>query len=127
MSAAVIICYFLYFAGSGLFAFFSNDGLMNMYWSLDHSLAGLLLDNLTFWSGSYRPLGAIFYHSIYQLAGFHPLAFHLICFALLLTNLYLVHRLAMALSHSREVALLTTLIFAYHPNFSDLYFNGGTI
>src|SRR4051812_28947542 len=116
--AACIALYFLKFAGGGLFAFFTADDLMNMYWSMDHSLPGLLRDNVTFWSGSYRPLGTFFYHATYVLAGFHPLAFHITCFLLLLLNLYIVFRLAIAISFSREIALLTVLVFAYHPNFS---------
>jgi len=125
--AILIVGYFLQFAGPGLFVYFSADDLMNLYWSLDHSLLQLLRDNLTFWSGSYRPLGAIFYHVTYTLAGFHPFAFHFVCFALLLLNLYLMYRLAMALSCSSEAALLAVLLFAYHPNFSDLYYSAGTI
>ena len=126
-SAVIIVGYFLQFAGRGVVAYFGTDDLMNMYWSMDHSFAGLLRDNLTFWSGSYRPLGAIFYRTTYALAGFHPLAFHLGCFALLLLNLYLVYKLAIAVTHASETALLAALIFAYHPNFAELYFNAGTI
>ena len=127
LCAIGILWYFLRFAGAGVSAFFSTDDLMNLSGYLETPFGDLLRANFTFWSGAYRPLGGIFYRSVFALAGFQPVVFHLICFALLLLNMYLVFRIAVALAGSHEIALLTTLIFAYHPNLSDLYFSVGTI
>ena len=88
MCAACIACYFLAFTHSALFGYFSADDLMNMYWSMDDSFPGLLRANVTFWSGSYRPLGAVFYRTMHAMAGFHPFPFHLTC----MLNLYLAYR-----------------------------------
>jgi hypothetical protein len=122
-----LVLYFFWFAGGGVRARFTGDDLSNLAVHLTPSLAGLLARNLAYWSSAYRPMGGIVYVAIYRLAGFHPLPFRIVCFALLLGNLWLLYRVALRLTGGRDAALLTTLLGAYHAWLVDLYFSTGTI
>jgi len=68
-------CWLLLFAHQGLWAPFSGDDLMNLHGYLTRSPASLLSDNLRYWSTAYRPLGGLFYVTLYRVFGFNPLPF----------------------------------------------------
>lgn len=125
--ALFLVAYFFWFAGGGLRARFTGDDLMNLNFHLTPSFARLVLSNLTYWTTAYRPMGGILYVAIYRLAGFHPLPFRVVCFALLLLNLWLLYRVCLRLTERREVALLATLLVTYHAWLVDLYYSSGTI
>ena len=55
-------------------------------------------------------MGGIVYAAVYRLVGFHSMPFRLVCFALLLANLWLFYRVCLRLTDRREVALLATLL-----------------
>lgn len=122
-----LIGYLFWFAGGGLWARFTGDDLMNLNFHLKPSFAGLLLSNLTYWSTAYRPLGGIVYVAIYRLLGFHSMPFRVVCFALLLGNLWLLYRVCLRLSQRREIALLAALLMSYHAWLVNLYYSTGTI
>ncbi len=127
---AFIALFFLFFARPGVWAYFTGDDLMNleaMHGLFTVPLGRVALSVFLPFSSLYRPLGGLFYRAIFAVAGFHPLAFRLACFALLLGNLFLAWRLLRMLSGSREAALLGALIFCYHGQFHALYFNTGTV
>jgi hypothetical protein len=69
-SIGLVVAYFCWYAGGGLFAHFSPDDMMNMHvhWSAgwEASLRAILF----FWTPSRRPLGALYYLPVYD-------AFHL--------------------------------------------------
>jgi hypothetical protein len=71
---------------------------------LTPSFPQLLLSNLTYWTTAYRPMGGIVYVAMYRLAGFHPMPFRVVCFALLLVNLWLLYRVCLRLTERREIA-----------------------
>ena len=48
---------------------------MNLHSYLSRSPVALILDNLRYWSTSYRPLGGLFYVALYRWFGFDPLPF----------------------------------------------------
>jgi len=100
---------------------------MNLNFHLTPSFPELLRSNLTYWSTAYRPMGGIFYVAIYRLAGLRPMPFRVLCFVLLLANLWLMYRMSLRLSARREVALLATLLVTYHAWFVNLYYSTGTI
>jgi hypothetical protein len=66
------------------------------------------------------------YRLLFDLAGVHALPFRIVCFALLLGNLYLLYRTAAAIS-TKETGLLAALIGSYNAAYIDLYYNTGTI
>jgi hypothetical protein len=130
VNAVLIVIAFgwlLLFAHNGLRAPFSGDDLMNLHGYLSRSPASLVVDNLHYWSTSYRPLGGLFYVALYRWFGFDPLPFRVVCFGLLALNLALLWRFALRLSGSREVAFLALLLAGYHAWFVDLYYSSGTV
>lgn len=125
--AFFLVAYFFWFAGGGLWGRFTGDDLMNLNFHLTPTFPQLLLSNLAYWSTAYRPMGGIVYVLIYRLAGFHSMPFRVVCFAILLLNLWLVYRVCLRLTGRREVALLATLLFTYHAWMVNLYYSTGTI
>src|SRR5579862_9213760 len=127
---AVILAYFLLLTHNGLRMYFNGDDVMNLialHGNWTSPWWKNVLDALTIVTPAYRPMGGLFYRLMYWLAGFHALPFRVVCFALMLTNLGLFFRLTLLLSRSREVALLSTLIFSVNAALDDLYFSTGTI
>jgi Dolichyl-phosphate-mannose-protein mannosyltransferase len=122
-----VVAYFFWFAGGGLWARFTGDDLMNLNFHLTPSFPQLLLSNLTYWTTAYRPMGGILYALIYRLTGFHPMPFRIVCFAILLVNLWLLYRVCLRLTERREIALLATLLATYHAWMVNLYYSTGTI
>ena len=125
--ALFLVVYFFWFAGGGLWARFTGDDLMNLNFHLTPSFGQLLLSNLTYWTTAYRPMGGIVYAIVYRLAGFHSMAFRVVCFALLLANLWLLYRVCLRLTERRAVALLATLLLTYHAWLVNLYYSTGTV
>lgn len=122
-----LIAYLFWFAGGGLWARFTGDDLMNLNFHLTPSFPRLVLSNFTYWSTAYRPMGGIVYVAIYRLLGFHPVPFRVVCFVLLLVNLWLLYRVCLRLTENREIALLATLLVTYHAWMVNLYYSTGTI
>lgn len=116
-----------WFAGAGLEAYFSTDDTMNLYGYWSKPWRDLLIANLTYYSPFYRPLGGLFYRSMFAAFGFHPFPFRVACFAVMLLNLGLLYATARLLAGSREAGLLTALIGCYHAGYEDLYYNTGAI
>src|SRR6266702_4284303 len=124
---SIAIGWLLLFAHNGLTAPFSGDDLMNLHGYMRRSPVSLLVDNLCYWSTSYRPLGGLCYIALYSWFGFDPLPFRVACFGLLALNLSLLSRFTLRLSGSREVAFLALLLAGYHAWFVDLYYSTGTV
>lgn len=128
IAVLLITAYFLALAGQGLSAGFTTDDVENLttYWN--QSPAALLKAVVFYFSPSYRPLGGLFfYRPLFAFAGFHPLPYRLLCFALLLVNLGLLYLAIRSVTASSEIAALTTLIGAFHPRLVDLYWKNGTV
>jgi hypothetical protein len=123
----IAFAWLLLFAHGGIGAEFSGDDLMNLHGHLSRGTASLIVDNLRYWSTSYRPLGGLFYVAIYRCFGFQPLPFRVACFGLLALNLSLLWRFTLRLSGRREVAFLALLLAGYHAWFIDLYYSTGTV
>ncbi len=126
-AALVIAAQFAWFAGAGLRSYFSPDDMMNLYGSWSQPAWKLVGANLLYWSGAYRPMGGLFYATLFALFGFNPLPFRIACFAILLLNLLLVYAFTRRLTSSREMAALSALIFCYHPYLFGLYLDTGTV
>ncbi len=125
--AALVAAWFLAQTWPGIFKSFTEDDLMNMYAAWNLPLAKLAVGILTPFTSVYRPIGSLFYRSMYLMAGLNPLPFRIAAYALMLVNLWLLFRLVRALTGSVEIALLCALIGAYHTRLFGLYVNGGTI
>jgi hypothetical protein len=115
-AALTVLGFFVFFAGDGLFAYFTPDDMMNLYDSWFRPLVD-----------TDRYLGTLAYRGLFAVAGFHPLPYRAVCMLLLVVNLGLLYRFCLRLSNSREVAVLACLLGAYHAHLADLYYSTGTI
>jgi hypothetical protein len=130
LQAGVVIflfSFFAFFAGKGLRAGFTGDDLMNLHLYMKQGFADVVLSMLCFWSTAFRPLGGLFYLTLYNIFGLNPFPFRIVCFALLLVNLFLAYRFVVRLSASRATGVLAALLLCYHAWFVDLYYSSGTV
>ena len=94
LATALLVCaFFLCFAASGLRSYFTADDMMNLYTWWSEPAGKLVKANLLFFSNAYRPMGGVFYTSLFALFGFQPLPFRVACLLLLLANLWLLRPL----------------------------------
>jgi hypothetical protein len=127
VAAILIVANFAYLAAEGLFAYFNPDDSTNMYAAWLRSGPSLVLSCLSFWAGSLRPFGQLFYHVLYELFGWNPLPFRIACFALLLVNIGLCWRLAYALTGSLRTTILATAIVSFNGSLWSIYASSGTV
>jgi hypothetical protein len=111
-----VLAYLAIFAGDGIFAYFTPDDMMNLYFAWFRP--PLHID---------RPLGALFYRGLFAAFGENPMPYRIVCFGLLLANLALLYVFCARLSRSREIAALACLLGAYHAHLADIYYSTGTL
>ena len=116
----LVVALFLFFAGPGLKAWFTDDQLMNLYFASDKPAAELALQ-------PDRPVATLAMRGLWELFHLHPRPYRVVCFALLLLNLALATALTWRLSESGLTALLFAIPFAYHACLTDLYFSTATL
>ena len=129
-SLLVLVVYFVVSSSGGLNAYFTEDdggNLLNSHKYWEHSLADVIGSCVRVATPAYRPLGGVFYFTLYKLAGFHPLPFRAVCLTLMLANLLLAFALLRRLSGSLEAALLGAILIANHPAMLELLYSSGTI
>jgi len=121
--------YFFLLTRQTLSTGFSSDDLMNLHRSWFFPLRALVKANLLFFlpSDFGRPIGSLWYRSIFYFAGFHGAPFHAADLALLLANIFLTYAVARRLSGSRLAALATALLLSYERRWAPLYFDTGYI
>jgi hypothetical protein len=129
-SLLLLALYFIVSSRHGWRAYFTQDDAGNLlamhnYWQ--HSLLDEIWAALRVVSGMVRPLGAIFYFTLYKLAGYNPLPFRAVCLTLILANLLLAFALLRRLSGSIAAALFGGIILANHPALLELFYSSGTI
>ncbi len=127
---AFCIGYFLLLAGNGLQSGFTGDDAVNLVYMHGYfhtPFLEILQQALTVVTGAFRPVGGLFYRSIYSLFGFDPLPFRAAAFVLMGINLLLTYRLVRILSGSRGVALTATFLMSCNASLIELYHNTGTI
>jgi hypothetical protein len=122
-----IAAVFLWFARPGLDYYFDTDDITNLGRACSQPVHKLLLDTLPIFGSPTRALGQMTYRGLFALAGLHPLPYHLFCLALLGTNIYLLYRLAFALTESKAAAMLAALIGCFHSRMESLYSSIGNI
>ncbi len=127
LTVAFLLAWFLFFTWRGIHLYFDQDDMLNLYlaWSKPPGEAWRAL--LFYWSDFYRPLGGLFYTSIFAVAGFDPLPFRVICLALGVFNIGLCFRLTRLVSGSERVAALACLLFAFHPRLLEIWYRTATI
>jgi len=122
-----LFAWFVALIRRGLASWFDGDDLMNIHIYWIHPWSALLKANVAFWSSYYRPMGGLFYRSIYDLWGFHPLPFHIVAMVLLSVDFALLALVVWQLTGSRWGALIALLLVGINPSFGAAYFDTGTI
>ncbi|MEJ5370139.1 MAG: hypothetical protein WHT08_17655 [Bryobacteraceae bacterium] len=117
---ALLAAWLLAFAWPGLLAWFTPDDLMNL-----HGVAFRAPQEILF--SKERPAANLVLKGLWETFGLHPRPYRVFCFGLLLINLWLALRFFLRWSHSWRAALFAGLLFAYHAQLQDLYFNSGTL
>ncbi|MEZ5351563.1 MAG: hypothetical protein R2762_02930 [Bryobacteraceae bacterium] len=125
--ASAALFFAIWFGGGGLSADFTADDAMNMHRAWSRPWIELVQANLIAFSPYYRPAGGAFYRILYETVGLDPLPYRVLCHALLLANLVLLHRLARNLAASPEAASAAVLFGAHHAGFIDFHYNTGTV
>ena len=126
----LIACYFLLLTRDGWKSYFDADSLLNIAYLHGYGrvpLGVMAVQALTVFTPEYRPMGGLYYRTLFAVFGLDPLAFRIAAFLLLGLNLALAWRFARELSGSRFAAAASTLLFAFHPAMSALYYGDGTI
>jgi len=130
LAGAAILLYFFSLTHAGLNAWFTVDDLTNiqfLHGAGERPFSHLLAHCAVVITPEYRPFGGVVYRILYTAFGLHALPYRLVCYALLLLNLFLASLLFYRLSHSRCTAAVGTLVFSVHTCMGALYFNTGTL
>ena len=127
LTAAVVLAYYLFFTWRSLGLYFDPDDMMNLYLAWSKPLRQILKANLFFWSDFYRPMGALFYRTVFAVAGFHPMPFRVVCLAIGIVNIGLCYWFTRLIAQSGRVAALAILMFAFHPRLLEVWYRTAVI
>src|SRR5579872_109521 len=130
IAAAIFVgAYFLLLTHDAVHCYFSPDDCMTIYRAWANSAAALVKANFLFFLNSpfYRPIGSDWYRTMYELAGFNPVFFHVSNLVTLAANIWLTYCVARRLAASRTAGVLAAILIAYHGRFINLYFDTGYI
>ena len=125
-----ILIYFMFLAGGGLHANFSGDDLTNIAFLHGYgrvTLGVMLVQALSVFTPEYRPVGGLYYRTLFALFGLHPAPFRIAFFTLLIVNMILAGLWYRRLSHSRLTVAASVLLFSFQPALAELYYNDGTV
>ncbi|MBC7928301.1 MAG: glycosyltransferase family 39 protein [Bryobacteraceae bacterium] len=127
LAVLAIAAYFSAMAWPGLWSGFNHDDLMNTTFTLRDGWERILKGNLLFFSTEYRPLGALFYRSLYDTFGLNSFPFRVVGISCLAINIVQLYRLTRILTGSGEAGLYAATIITWHGNFAPLFFGSGNI
>ena len=125
--AAFLLAWFLYFNWSSLRVHFAPDDMMNMAYYFRAGPWRLAEALITPWTGFYRPMGGLFYMTLFAGFGLNPAPYHAAILMLLAASVWLTYRFARLLGCGELAAGLAALVVAYHPGLSNLYYNAGFV
>jgi hypothetical protein len=118
----IVLAYFVYFVRPGLHVHFADDDPMNMYYYWSRGPWALVRGLLLFFTTYNRPLGGVFYLTLYRFFGLNPLPYHIAITCFLLCNVWLVYRFVSRISGSPLLAGLCALIVVYHGQMAALVY-----
>jgi Dolichyl-phosphate-mannose-protein mannosyltransferase len=122
-----MLAYFLFFARDGVHAHFAADDMMNIGQPWARGFWTTVGDNLHFWSTAVRPMGGLYYLSIYRMFGLNPLPYRIVALAFLFGGAWFSYLIAELLTKSRAIALATGILCCVHATMVDTYFGTDTI
>jgi hypothetical protein len=127
--SALVAVYFFWKAPITLEADWTHDDLMNCYRAMEYTYARIWHDIAFFWQPTpfFRPLGQLWYKLIFDQWHMAQLPQRVIMSAFLLANAYLLGHLAYRMSKNLACGLAAMALAAFHPHWTHLYLNTGTI
>jgi hypothetical protein len=122
LTAAIVLAYFLFFTWPSLRMYFDSDDMYALYFAWSKPWRQVIHENLFFWEGGFRPLGAFFYRGIFAAAGYHPLPFRIAELSFCVVNLAICFWIVRLISGSERVAALATLLFTFHSRMIEVWY-----
>jgi hypothetical protein len=122
IGTAIALAYFAYFVLPGLHGRFNDDDPYNIYWFWSRGGPALVRGLICFFSTYYRPMGGVYFFSLYEIFGLNPLPYHIVITILLLINVILVYCCATLLSNSRTIGWICAILMSYHANMAALVY-----
>ena len=126
-SFLALAVFFVVFHVRVIRAHFGPDEMMNLYGHWQPPLWKTVAADITFWSKTVRPLGALYYLPLYQLFGLNPVPFNIVRSLLLLVNTAVFLLLAKEIARSWWVATLAAFPIAYQSNIGNLHYDGAFV
>ncbi len=124
---AALFLYLAVVCRVGLSAKFAADDMMNLGTYLQRGWGPAGKGLVLFWSTFYRPMGGLFYLSIYEWFGLNPLPYRVVVYVIVLANGLMVYALARRLTGSRPTAWLAALACGYHGHQPDIHYNTSSV
>jgi hypothetical protein len=122
VTGALILAYFLFFTWPSLRMYFDNDDMYALYFAWSKPWGQIFRENLFFWQGNFRPLGAYFYRGLFAAAGFNPLPFRIAELSVCVVNLGICFWITRMISGSERVAAVATLLFTFHTRLIEIWY-----
>ena len=122
-----VAIFFISVSWRAIYAHFSPDEMMNIYWYWEPGAWRVAWTNLLFWRKIIRPMGGIYYLPLFHMFGFNPWPYNVARLAILLCVSALLFRLAVRLTGSLAAAMLAVMVITYHPELLSLTHNGSFI
>jgi hypothetical protein len=122
LTAAIILGYFLFFVWPSLHMYFDNDDMYALYFAWSKPWSQVIHENLFFWQGGFRPLGAFFYRGLFAAFGYNPLPFRIAELSFCLVDTAICFWIVREISESLRVAALATLLFAFHSRMIEVWY-----
>jgi hypothetical protein len=117
--AAIVLAYFVWFVGPGLSGRFDNDDPWNIYYYWSRGTGELIRNLFLFFSTYFRPMGGVYFASLYHFFGVSPFPYHVVTTALLLLNTFLAYRFGRQITGSQLAGGLTALATTYHARMAQ--------
>jgi hypothetical protein len=102
--------------------YFDNDDMYALYFAWSKPWGQVFRENLFFWQGNFRPLGAYFYRGLFSAAGFNPLPFRVAELSFCVVNMAVCFWVTRTISESERVAAVATLLFAFHTRLIEIWY-----
>ena len=122
VTGAIILAYFLFFTWPSLRRYFDNDDMYALYFAWNKPWSQVFRENVFFWQGNFRPLGAYFYRGLFSAAGFDPVPFRIAELSFCVLNLGICFWFIRTISESERVAAIATLLFAFHVRLIEIWY-----
>ena len=104
LGAVFVAGWMYHFTSSLLHSKFAADEMMNIYQYWSHGPWSLMRALVLFPSRYYRPMGGVYYSTLFHFSGLNPLPFHIAISTLMVVNTLLVWRIVRLLCGSALIA-----------------------